>query len=251
MAFFKSGNPALGEKAFTQSISISGEETMTVKGTLNKFGILFLMTMATAGLAWKMASSGVDIVTYMWVSVFATLGIGVIMTIKKNLSPYLAPIYALVEGFFVGGISAYYNYAFEKIAPDIITQAVALTFGVVIAMYGLYRFNIIRATPIFKKVIITATLGIGIFYLISIGLHFAHIDIPFIHEGSTIGIIFSLVVVGLAAMNLILDFDLIENGAKMGAPKYMEWYGSFALLVTIVWLYIEILRLLSKLARRD
>ena len=118
-------------------------------------------------------------------------------------------------------------------------------------MYGLYRFNIIRATPIFKKVIITATLGIGIFYLISIGLHFAHIDIPFIHEGSTIGIIFSLVVVGLAAMNLILDFDLIENGAKMGAPKYMEWYGSFALLVTIVWLYIEILRLLSKLARRD
>ena len=251
MAFFKSGNPALGEKAFTQSISISGEETMTVKGTLNKFGILFLMTMATAGLAWKMASSGVDIVTYMWVSVFATLGIGVIMTFKKNLSPYLAPIYALVEGFFVGGISAYYNYAFEKIAPDIITQAVALTFGVVIAMYGLYRFNIIRATPIFKKVIITATLGIGIFYLISIGLHFAHIDIPFIHEGSTIGIIFSLVVVGLAAMNLILDFDLIENGAKMGAPKYMEWYGSFALLVTIVWLYIEILRLLSKLARRD
>jgi uncharacterized YccA/Bax inhibitor family protein len=251
MAFFKSGNPALGEKAFTQSISISGEETMTVKGTLNKFGILFLMTMATAGLAWKMASSGVEIVTYMWVSLFAGLGIGVIMTIKKNLSPYLAPVYALVEGFFVGGISAYYNYAFEKIAPDIITQAVALTFGVVIAMYGLYRFNIIRATPIFKKVIITATLGIGIFYLISIGLHFAHIDIPFIHEGSTIGIIFSLVVVGLAAMNLILDFDLIENGAKMGAPKYMEWYGSFALLVTIVWLYIEILRLLSKLAKRD
>jgi uncharacterized YccA/Bax inhibitor family protein len=250
MALFKSGNPALGEKAFSQSYSASGEEAMTINGTLNKFGILFLLTMSTAGLAWKMAASGVEIVTYMWISVFATLGIAVIMGFKKNLSPYLAPIYALVEGFFVGGISAYYNFAFEKIAPDIIMQAVALTFGVVIAMYALYRFKVIQATPIFKKVIITATLGIGVFYLIAIGLHFAHINLPFLHEGSTFGIIFSLVVVGLAAMNLILDFDMIENGAKKGAPKYMEWYSGFALLVTIVWLYIEILRLLAKLSSR-
>jgi uncharacterized YccA/Bax inhibitor family protein len=118
-------------------------------------------------------------------------------------------------------------------------------------MYGLYRFNVIKATPMFKKIVITATLGIAIFYLIAIGLHFVNIDIPFLHEGSTFGIIFSLVVVGLAAMNLILDFDLIENGAKMGAPKYMEWYCGFALLVTIVWLYIEILRLLAKLSKRN
>lgn len=251
MALFKSGNPALGEKAFSQTYTVYGDEAMTVKGTLNKFGILFLLTMATAGLAWKMAASGVQIVTYMWVSLFATLGIGLLMTFKKNVAPYAAPIYALFEGFFVGGISAYYNFAFEKIAPNIIMQAVLLTFGVVIAMYLLYKFNIIKASPLFKKIVITATIGIALFYLINIGLHFAGISIPFLHEGSPIGIIFSLVVVGLAAMNLILDFDLIENGAKMGAPKYMEWYGGFALLVTIVWLYLEILRLLSKLAKRN
>ena len=251
MALFKSGNPALGEKAFSQTYTVYGDEAMTVKGTLNKFGILFLLTMATAGLAWKMAYSGVNIVPYMWVSLFGGLGLAFIMAFKKNLAPYLAPVYALVKGVAVGGISAYYNYAFEKIAPNIITQAVALTFGVVIAMYLLYRFNIIKATPIFTRIIVTATAGIAIFYLISIGLHFANINIPFLHEGSTIGIIFSLVVVALAALNLILDFDLIENGSKMGAPKYMEWYSAFALLVTIIWLYFEILKLLSKLAKRD
>jgi uncharacterized YccA/Bax inhibitor family protein len=251
MALFKSGNPALGEKAFSQTYTVYGDEAMTVKGTLNKFGILFLLTMATAGLAWKMFYSNVDVTTYMWVSVFGGLGIAFIMAFKMSLAPYLAPVYALVKGFAVGAISAYYNFAFEKVAPNIITQAVALTFGVVIAMFLLYRFNIIKATPIFKKIIITATVGIAVFYLIAIGLHFANINIPFLHEGSTFGIIFSLVVVALAAMNLILDFDLIENGSKMGAPKYMEWYGAFALLVTIIWLYFEILKLLSKLAKRD
>lgn len=250
MALFKSGNPALNEKAFTKSISVPYDEAMTVKGTLNKFGILFLLTMATAGYAWKMFYSGVDVTTYMWVSVFGGIGIALIMVFKMEWSAYLAPLYALVKGFAIGAISAFYNFAFEKIAPDIITQAVALTFGVVISMFLLYKFNIIKATPTFKKIIITATMGIAVFYLIAIGLHFANINIPFLHEGSTFGIIFSLVVVALAAMNLILDFDMIENGAKAGAPKYMEWYGAFGLLVTIVWLYLEILRLLSKFASR-
>lgn len=250
MSLFKSGNPALNEKAFSKSLSLPDAAVMTVKGTLNKFGILFLLTMATAGLAWKMFYSGVDVTTYMWVCVFGALGVALVIAFKMPLAAYLAPVYALLKGFAVGAISAYYNYAFAKVAPDIITQAVTLTFGVVIAMYALYRFNIIRATPLFKKIIITATLGIAVFYLIAIGLHFANIDIPFLHEGSNFGIIFSLIVVGLAAMNLILDFDLIENGAKAGAPKYMEWYGAFGLLVTIVWLYLEILRLLSKLSSR-
>jgi len=251
MALFKSGNPALNEKAFSKSFTYTDTDVMTVKGTLNKFGILFLLTMATAGLAWKMAYSGVEVTTYMWVSVFAAVGIALVIALKMEWSPYLAPVYALVKGFAVGAISAYYNYAFQKVAPDIITQAVALTFGVVIAMYGLYRFNIIKATPMFKKIIIIATIGIAVFYLIAIGLHFANIEIPFLHEGSSFGIIFSLVVVGLAAMNLILDFDLIENGARAGAPKFMEWYGAFGLLVTIVWLYLEILRLLAKLSKRN
>jgi uncharacterized YccA/Bax inhibitor family protein len=130
-------------------------------------------------------------------------------------------------------------------------QAVLLTFSVTIAMYMLYKFRIIKATETFKSIIITATAGIAIFYLIALFMIFVlKIDIPFLHEGSTFGIIFSLVVVALAALNLILDFDMIEMGSKRGAPKFMEWYGAFGLLVTIVWLYLEILRLLSKFARR-
>lgn len=250
MALFKSGNPTLGEKIWDRSIATHDTGTMTVKGTMNKFGILFLLTMASAGLAWKMAASGKDITTYMWVTLFGALGVAVVMAFKMQWASFLSPIYALLKGFAIGAISAFYNYAFEKIAPNIITQAVALTFGVVIAMFLLYNFRIIKATQTFKSVVITATMGIGIFYLISIVLSMFGINIPFIHEGSTFGIIFSLIVVGLAALNLILDFDMIEQGAERGAPKFMEWYGAFALLVTIVWLYLEILRLLSKLADR-
>jgi uncharacterized YccA/Bax inhibitor family protein len=121
---------------------------------------------------------------------------------------------------------------------------------VAIAMYALYNFKVIQATPLFKKIVITATLGIAVFYLIAFVLSRFNVYIPFLHEGSTFGIVFSLIVVGLAAMNLIIDFDFIENGAKAGAPKFMEWYAAFGLLVTIIWLYIEILRLLAKLSSR-
>jgi uncharacterized YccA/Bax inhibitor family protein len=250
MALFKSGNPALTEKIFDRSIGLQNTDVMTVRGTLNKFGILFMLTMGTAGLAWKMAYSGVNITTYMWVCVFGALGVAILTMFKMQWAAYLAPVYALLKGFALGGISAFYNFAFEKIAPNIITQAVAITFGVVIAMYLLYHFRIIRATERFKSIVITATVGLFFFYMIALVLRMFSINIPFLHEGSTIGIIFSLVVVALAAMNLILDFDMIEQGANRSAPKYMEWYGAFGLLVTIVWLYLEILRLLSKLADR-
>jgi uncharacterized YccA/Bax inhibitor family protein len=151
----------------------------------------------------------------------------------------------------VGGISAYYNNAFAAYAPNIVMQAVGLTFGVVIAMFLLYRFGVIKATQRFKSIVFASTAGIAIFYLLSFVLRMFGIDMPLIHESSTMGIIFSLVVVAIASLNLILDFDMIEQGAAMGAPKYMEWYGAVGLLVTIVWLYLEILRLLSKLSRRD
>lgn len=250
MALFKSGNPALSEKVFDRTISTPHTDVMTVRGTLNKFGILFLLVMATAGLAWKMAYSGVNVVPYMWAAVIGALVLAFITIFKPQWGAYTAPVYAILEGFALGCISAYYNFAFAKIAPNIITQAVGLTFGVVLAMYGLYRFRIIRATERFKSIVITATAGIAIFYLISMVLRLFGVNIPFIHEGSTIGIIFSLVVVGIAALNLILDFDMIEQGAQRQAPKYMEWYGAFGLLVTIVWLYLEILRLLAKLSDR-
>ncbi|PWU01338.1 MAG: hypothetical protein C5B52_07480 [Bacteroidetes bacterium] len=250
MALFKSGNPTLSEKLLQKSITAEGQDTMTIRGTLNKFGFLFLMVMASAFFTWNAFYKGADVSGYLWGGLIGGFVIAIIMVFKQSWSPWLAPAYALAEGLFVGGVSAYFNYAFEKTAPNIIIQAVGLTFGVVIAMYILYNAGVIRATERFKSVIITATLGIGIFYLIALGLRFFGMDIPFLHEGSTFGIIFSLVVVGIAALNLILDFDMIERGSQMGAPKYMEWYGAFGLLVTIVWLYLEILRLLAKLNRR-
>lgn len=250
MELFKSGNPTLTEKMFQSSLTGERQDVMTVKGTLNKFGFMFLMVMASAFFSWYSFGKGVDVTPYMWTGAIGGLIVALVIVFKKTWAPFLAPAYALLEGLFVGAISAYYNYAFAEKAPFIIVQAVGLTFGVALAMFVLYNMRVIRATETFKSIIITATAGIAIFYLITIVLRFFSIDIPFIHQGSTFGIIFSLIVVGIAALNLILDFDMIEKGSDAGAPKYMEWYGAFGLLVTIVWLYLEILRLLAKLNSR-
>jgi uncharacterized YccA/Bax inhibitor family protein len=251
MAIFKSGNPALNEKVFQNTVVVPGSEVMTERGTLNKFFFLFLMVMASASFTWRAFYDGKDIYSWIWGSAIAGLIVAVVMGFKREWSSYLAPAYGLLEGVFVGGISAVYNNVFEKTAPGIVMQAVLLTFGAVIAMFLLYRFRIIQATEKFKSVIFVATAGIAIFYLLAMLLRtFLRIDIAFIHEGSMLGIVFSLVVVVVASLNLILDFDMIEQGSAMGAPKYMEWYGAFALLVTIVWLYLEILRLLAKISSR-
>lgn len=250
MELFKSGNPTLTEKMFQSSLTGERQDVMTVKGTINKFGFMFLMVMASAFFSWYSFGKGVDVAPYMWTGAIGGLIVALVIVFKKTWAPFLAPAYALLEGLFVGAISAYYNYAFAEKAPFIIVQAVGLTFGVALAMFVLYNMRVIRATETFKSIIITATAGIAIFYLITIVLRFFSIDIPFIHQGSTFGIIFSLIVVGIAALNLILDFDMIEKGSDAGAPKYMEWYGAFGLLVTIVWLYLEILRLLAKMNSR-
>ncbi|HTQ64405.1 MAG TPA: Bax inhibitor-1/YccA family protein [Puia sp.] len=250
MAILKSGNPALNEKAFENAVVVPGADTMTERGTLNKFFFLFLMVMASASFTWKAFYDGKNISPWIWGSLIAGVIVGVVITFKKQWSPYLTPAYGLFEGVVLGGISAVYNNLFEKTAPGIVTQAVLLTFGVVIAMFLLYRFRIIKATEKFKSVVIVATAGIFIFYMLSIVLGLFRINIGLIHEGTPVGIIFSLIVVGVAALNLILDFDMIEKGSAMGAPKYMEWYGAFGLLVTIVWLYLEILRLLAKMSSR-
>lgn len=250
MALFKSGNPTLNEKMFSGSISLPQEGTMTEKGTLYKFGMMTLLLLASASFTWKAAAEGKDVMPWMLGGLIVGFIVALITIFKKPWSPFLAPVYALAEGVFIGAISAYYNNAFAKVAPGIVMQAVGLTFGVVIAMFALYQFGVIKATERFKSVIITATAGIAIFYALAIILRWFGIQMPLIHDNSTIGIVFSLIVVGVAALNLILDFDLIEKGSKLGAPKYMEWYGAFALMVTIVWLYLEILRLLSKFAGR-
>ena len=251
MAIFKSGNPALSEKRFEQSMVVDQDQTMTARGTLNKFGFLFLMVMATAVFSWNSFFGGKDVTSYMWIGAIGGLITALVIIFKQTWAPYLAPLYALFEGLFVGSISAIYQNAFGAAAPSIIMQAVLLTFGTVIAMYLLFTFRIIKATEKFKSVIFMATAGIAVFYLISMVLRMFGMNIPFIHEGSLIGIGFSVFVVAIAAVNLILDFDMIEKGTEMGAPKYMEWYCAFGLLVTIVWLYLEMLRLLSKLSSRD
>lgn len=251
MAIFKSGNPAFNERTFEKSIVFTETDVMTERGTLNKFFLLCLLVIASASFTWSAAYQGKDITSWIWIGAIGGFIVALVTTFKPVWSSFLAPVYALLQGVFVGGISAYYNHAFDKIAPGIVMQAVALTFGTVLAMYFLYRFKIIKATERFRSVLITATMGIAIFYLLALGLRFFNINIGFLHEGSTLGIVFSLVVVGVAALNLILDFDNIETGVAMSAPKYMEWYGAFGLIVTIVWLYLEILRLLGKLNSRN
>ena len=254
MALFKSGNPTLSEKRFKDTILdqvVTHENAMTVRGTLNKFGFLFLMVMGTAFYSWKEFNGGGNVTPMIWIGALGGLVVAIVIMFKKEWAPYLAPAYALLEGLFVGAISAYYNAAFEVKAPNLIMNAVGLTFGVAIAMYLLYSFKIIKATEKFKAVIVTATAGIAIFYILTLILRAFGIDIAFLHESTAMGIGFSVFVVAIAALNLILDFDMIEKGAELGAPKYMEWYGAFGLLVTIIWLYLEILRLLSKLTSRN
>jgi len=254
MAIFKTSNPVLSEKKFRDTVLdevVSHENAMTVKGTLQKFGFLFLMVMGSAFYSWKEFAEGGNVMPLIWTGALGGLVIAIVITFKKEWSPYLAPAYALLEGLFVGAISAYYDFAFAAYAPNIIMNAVGLTFGTCIAMYLLYTFKIIKATAKFKAIVITATTGIFVFYMITLALSFFGISIPFLHESSALGIGFSIFVVALAALNLILNFDMIENGVAMGAPKYMEWYSAFGLLVVIVWLYLEILRLLSLLSGRD
>jgi len=255
MSLFKSGNPALSEKRFSETVLdnlVAHENAMTVKGTLQKFGFLFLMVLGTSFYSWKEFAEGGDVMPLMWTGGIGGLVIAIVLAFKQQWSPYLAPAYALLTGLLLGSVSAYYNAAFADVAPNIIINAVGLTLGTATAMYLLYSFRIIRATQKFKAIIVTATAGIAIFYLIVFVMRqFGYDNFTFLHEGSALGIGFSLFVVALAALNLILDFDMIESGAELGAPKYMEWYGAFGLLVTLVWLYLEILRLLSKLASRD
>jgi len=250
MGLFKGGNPVYSEKTFDQ-ISYSGGYTMTIQGTMKKFGIMLLMVLIAASFSWSLFYKGFNVIPWMWGSMIAGLIIALIISFKKEWAPTLSLGYALCEGLFLGALSAFFDYAFRDSYPGIIMQAVLLTFGTAGGMFFLYYSRIIRATNTFKKVVLTATAAIGLFYLLSIVLRLFGIQMPYLHDNGIIGIGISLVIVTIAALNLILDFDMIENGAAQGAPKYFEWFCAFGLMVTIVWLYLEILRLLSKLTSRN
>ncbi len=250
MNLFKSGNPTLSEKQFEQTVTVQDGNSMTVSGTMNKFGFLMLMVMAGAAFAWNWFDAGKNITPLMIGGALGGLVVALVIIFKKEWSGYLAPAYAILEGLFVGAISAYFNFMFQEKYPGIIMHAVVLTFAVAAAMYLLYTFRIIKVTEKLRSVIVIATAGIALFYLLTWILGFFGIQFAFVTTGSTFGIIFSLIVIGVAALNLLLDFDMIERGSELGAPKYMEWYGAFGLLVTLIWLYLEILRLLAKMNSR-
>ncbi len=252
MAIFKSSNPALTEKAFTgsQLITRTGQ-TMTIRGTMNRFGFLMLMVMGGAYYTWSGFYKGQDVSPYLWGGMIGGLIVAFVIIFKKEWAPFLAPLYGILEGLFIGAISAFFNNAFVESMPNIIVNAVGLTLGTALAMFLLYHFRAIKVTDKFRSMIVTATVGILIFYVITWVLRLFGVAVPFMHDSSLLGIGISLFVVGIASMNLLLDFDMIEKGAQHGAPKYMEWFGAFGLLVTLVWLYLEILRLLSRFANRN
>jgi uncharacterized YccA/Bax inhibitor family protein len=250
MAIFNSSNPTLSEKIFTRSIDQSSTELMTVRGSIQKFGFLMLLVLAGAAYTWKLYYSFKvpTMMTLFYVGMIGGLICAFATIFVPKLAKYLSPAYALLEGFVLGGLSAIINESFKAKYPNIIMEAVLLTLGVAFAVFLLYNFRIIRATNKFRAVILSSMVGIMIFYAVDIVLGFFGVNIPFMNFGnnSVLGIVVNLFVVVIAALSLVLNFDQIETGERMGAPKYMEWYGAFGLLVTLIWLYLEILRLLSR-----
>lgn len=255
MQLFKSGNPTLTSKIFNTTIADQQQGVMTARGAMNKFGFLFLMVIAGAAFTWHLYYQGKaeTMAPLMLLGIFGGLITAIVITFKQSWAPYLAPLYGLLEGLFIGAISAIVNEMFARRYPGIVIQAVGLTMGVAVAMFLLYNFRIIKPTQRFKSILLTATAGIMIFYLVTwvVSMFGVRMDFMMMGDGSMLGIGISLFVVAIAALNLIIDFDMIEKGAEMGAPKYMEWYCAFALMVTIVWLYVEMLKLLSRLNSRN
>ena len=237
------------EKSYDGTIfqGMTDQPTMTVKGTLNKLGFLLLAMAASTFFSWGQFEKGADVMPLLLIGVFGGLVLALVMVFKKQWSPFLAPAYSLMEGLFVGAVSAFYDFKM----PGLPMQAVALTLIVTLVMFLVYRYRIIRVTNRLKMVIVIATAALGVFYLIQWITYLAMGSAigSFTNAATPLGIGFSILVVGLAAFNLLLNFDTIEKGVEMRAAKYMEWYSAFGLLVTLVWLYLEVLRLLSKLNR--
>ena len=238
---FRSGNPVLTKNAFTSSSDIS--ETMTINGTVNKTAISLLLLVGTGYLTFSSINSGLLIACGIGGFILA-----IVTVFKKEWAPITVPIYAILEGALLGGISFMYNSLYD----GIVTDAIFLTVGILLSLLVAYRSGLIKATENFKLGIVAATGGIAIVYLINFVMGFfgSSMGVMQIDNASPMSIGFSVVVVIIAALNLVLDFDFIEEGAEKGAPKYMEWYGAFGLLVTLIWLYLEILRLLAKLNSR-
>lgn len=243
----RSGNPSLKNESFQNFKDEGTGRKMTIQGTVNKTFILLLLVLVTFVYSWnQFLSSPNSAMPLILVGAIGGLVVALITIFIPKVSPFTAPLYALLEGLFVGAVSAQYEVQYG----GIVFQAVLLTIGVLLSLLLAYKSGFIKVTQNFRLGVVAATGAIFIVYLISFVGSFFGFNIPHLHEATPLGIIISVVIVIIAALNLVLDFDFIENASERGVPKYFEWYGAFGLLVTLIWLYLEILRLLSKLRSR-
>lgn len=226
----------------------TGSTPMTVSGVMNKLGLMAILMTLSGGAVWYQFISGnIDKVNILTTGGFIVgFILAMIICFARKTAPYLVPLYAFAEGAALSGLSCFFEAQF----PGIVMRAVGLTFMTIFAMYFLYATKLIKVTEKFRSTIITMTFAVMIFYLIALVLGFFHVNIPMLYDSSLLGIGLSLFVTGLAAFNLLLDFDFIETASRNFYPKEYEWIGAFGLLVTIVWLYVEVLKLLARLQRR-
>lgn len=266
---FKSSNPALNDKAFERALEteagwaaaragtagagtaqVDATDAMTVNGTVWATAALLVLVIAGGVYGWTTVDVTSDAVSFPgWLFPVALVAFGVAMVtcFKPQLARFTAPVYALLQGAFLGALSGVYNAAYS----GIVLQAVSLTVGVFAVMLFLFATRIIKVTERLRMGIIAATGAILLVYLVNLVLSLFDASVPFLHDSSALGILISLVIVGVAAFNLLLDFDFVERGVAAGAPRNMEWYAAFGLTVTIIWLYLELLRLLGKLQGRN
>ncbi|MAQ31781.1 MAG: hypothetical protein CMD26_03500 [Flavobacteriales bacterium] len=244
----RSGNPALSSETFKGISMASSGNVMTINGTVNKTAFSLLLLI----IAGSFTFSG-DYNWLIWPGFIGGFIVAIITIFKKEWSPITVPIYAILEGLALGALSQMYeNLGVDESFKGIASQAILLTLGILFSLLFAYKSKLIAATENFKLGVFAATAGIGVFYLVSIILSLFGIDNQLLNplNGGLMSIGISLFIVVIASLNLVLDFDFIEEGSEKGMPKYMEWYGAFGLLVTLIWLYLEILRLLSKLRSR-
>lgn len=246
---YKTSNPALSEKIFRKQQAATSSGVMTVEGTKNKTLAMLGLVVLGAIYTWKLAATGSPSIT-IWMAIGGIGGFttAIVTSFSPRIAHITAPIYAVLEGLLLGGLSAFMA---AQYGLGIITQAVGLTFATFFLMLLLYRTGTIKVTSKFRTGVFAATGAIALMYFISFIMSLFGVNIGFIHDSGPMGIGISLVVIGIAALNLTLDFDFIERSANAQMPKHMEWYGAFGLMVTLIWLYIEFLRLLTKFTSRD
>ena len=248
-------NPVLNENVFRKENVVYGNTgVMTVGGTATKTLLMLLMVVAGAAYTWKLYYNAVNpqsITGWMMGGLLGAFVLAMIISFKPKTAPFLAPIYAAGEGLALGGISAVFNEQFALTAPNIVTNAVALTLVTALVMLTVYRSGIIKVNGTFMRVLSIAMISIMVFYLGSWIVSMFGVNLSMLHNSSPLSIGISLVIVAVAAFSLLMDYEFIRKASAAGAPKYMEWYGAFGLTVTLVWLYLEILKLLAKFSNRE